>query len=76
METEKGLGEVLVVELGIDGGELALDSTWFVNDTTVYDLCTMKGVLFPCYHWIGKDTAVSTTSKTSKYYEEIRTVPL
>ena len=64
--TDGDLGDVQVVELGISGGIFS-DSTWFVNDTTVYhDLSTMKGVLFPCYHWIGKDTSVSTTSKTSE----------
>ena len=32
--TDSDLGKIQVVELGIDGGELFSDSTWFVNDTT------------------------------------------
>ena len=31
VETEKGLGEVLVVELGIDGGELATPNRYHVS---------------------------------------------
>ena len=67
VETEKSLGEVLVVILGIDGGKIALDSTWFVSYTVAYELSTKVEIQFPCYHWIGKDTSVSTTSKTSEF---------
>ena len=67
VETEKSLGEVLVVILGIDGGEIALDSTWFVSYSVAYQLSTMVEIQFPCYHWIGKDTSISTTAKTSEF---------
>lgn len=66
IETEQSLGDIQVVLLGIDGGEWALDSTWFVKYTAVKDLGTGAEVQFPCYHWIGKNQVISTTSKTSK----------
>lgn len=66
IETTKSLGDIQVVLLGIDGGEWALDNTWFVNYTDVKDLTTNAELRFPCYHWIGKNEVVSTTSKASK----------
>ena len=66
IETEKSLGDIQVVILGIDGGNWALDSTWFVKYTVVKDLGTGVAALFPCYQWIGKNQVISTTSKTSK----------
>ena len=66
IETERSLGEVLVVVLGINGGKFAMDSTWFVQYTVVKDLATSTEVEFPCYHWIGASQIVSSTSKTSE----------
>ena len=71
IETDRSLGEVLVVKLGIEGN-LGLDSTWFVNYTVVRYFNNgkdMGDVKFPCYHWIGKNQVVSTTSKASKCYQ-------
>ena len=66
IETEQSLGDVQVVILGIDG-KLALDNTWFVNYTKVYDMLKEKQEIeFPCYHWIEGNESVSTTSATSK----------
>ena len=64
LETDKKLGEVLVVLLGIDGG--GWDTTWFVNYSAVKYLAEDVEAMFPCYHWIGKNQVISTTSKTSK----------
>ena len=66
IETDGSLGEVLVVVLGISGGAWALDSNWFVNYTVVRDFAGDGEVEFPCYHWISKHQALSTTSKTSE----------
>ena len=63
--TEKDLGDVQVVIVGIDGGEVALNSTWFVSFMEIYNLSKeSQGVKFPCYHWIKADDYVSTTCKT------------
>ena len=67
IETNETLGTVLVVLLGIDGGESALDNTWFVNHSVVKDLATEVEIQFPCYHWIGSNQVVSSTSETSEY---------
>lgn len=64
VETDKDLGEVLVVLMGIDGG--GLDTTWFVDYAVVKYIAEGVEAEFPCYHWIGKHQVVSTTSKTSK----------
>ena len=66
IETKGPLGDVQVVLLGIDGGDWALDNTWFVNYTLVKDMTTKVETHFPCYLWIGKNKVVSTTSKTGK----------
>lgn len=64
---EKDLGDVQVVIVGIDGGGVALNSTWFVSFMEIYDLSKgTHGVKFPCYHWIKADEYVSTTCKTGK----------
>ena len=66
IETDHDLGDVQVVILGIDG-KLAVDNTWFVNCTMVYDFLKGKEESeFPCYHWIKGDESVSTTAATSK----------
>lgn len=66
VEADEPLGDVHVVLLGIDGGNWALDSTWFVNYTVVKDLSTEVETHFPCYLWIGKNKVISLTSKTGK----------
>ena len=63
IETEKSLGEVQVVILGIEGSLLAFDSVWFVEYSEVSDLTKQdKAVRFPCYHWIKDVEYVTTTS--------------
>jgi hypothetical protein len=64
IETEENLGDVEVVNLGINGRKKSQE---FVDYTKVYDFSkSRKESEFPCYHWIQGDHDVSTTSATSK----------
>ena len=65
VETERSLGEVQVVIIGIKGA--LIDDAWFVEYSTVYDFGSGKETRFPCYHWIKKNEMVTTTSKASEY---------
>ena len=66
VETDSSLGEVQVVVLDLDS-TLALDSTWYVQYTMVYDFSQSKPeVQFPCYHWITGKYAVTTTANTGE----------
>jgi hypothetical protein len=68
IETEENLGDVEVVNLGINGRKKSQE---FVDYTKVYDFSKNREESeFPCYHWIKGDHDVSTTSATSK--EHIR----
>ncbi len=67
IETEKSLGEIQVVILGIEGGRLAFNSEWFIEFTDVQDLSKQnQSVRFPCYHWVKADEYVSSTSSAGK----------
>ena len=67
IKTEKNLGDIQVVIIGIEGGLLAFNSVWFVDYTDVSDLTRQsKSVHFPCYHWIKANEYVSTTSKAGE----------
>ena len=68
VETKKSLGEIQVVNIGIDGG---FENAWFVQYSVVYNFDTYeeKETQFPCYHWIDKKQCVTTTSKTGKMHD-------
>ena len=66
IESSEDLGEILVVILGIDKGNLLKDP-WYVNEVGIYNFQSKNQQAFPCYHWIQSGTSVSFTSKTGKY---------
>lgn len=66
IETKINLGDIQVVVLGI--GNTVIDYSWFVEYTVVYDYSKGKAeTRFPCYHWIKKNQAVTTTATASKH---------
>ena len=71
IETEKNLGEIQVIILGIEGSLLAFNSEWFVEFTEITDLTKQsKSVRFPFYHWIKAEEYVSSTSSAGKDFDE------
>ena len=69
VETNKDLGEVLVVTLGNPRNWLiSAGSSWFVDFVDVFNLQTKHKQEFPCYHWIDDGDEISFTSKTCKWW--------
>ena len=67
IETERDLGDVQVVILGIDGVRLAFDSNWFVAFAEVTDLSKQSQTeQFPFYHWIKAGEYVSSVSNAGE----------
>ena len=64
IKTDESLGEIQVVNLGIEGG--LRNNAWFVQYSVVYNYNTAAGkeARFPCYHFLNKNESVSTTSKS------------
>lgn len=68
VESDKDLGEVLVVILGNPANwVISAGSAWFVEFVDIIDLQLNQKQEFPCYHWINDGDEISFTSKTSKY---------
>ncbi|KAL5491869.1 hypothetical protein EMCRGX_G017234 [Ephydatia muelleri] len=66
VESDKDLGELLVVILGNpQNWMLSAGSAWFVDFVECIDLQTKRKQEFPCYHWINDGDAISFTSKTA-----------
>ncbi len=72
VETESDLGEIQVVIFGNEKNWfLPINDLWFINYSTIYrysGTSIKNETTFPCYHWIGDDEAISTTSTTSKLH--------
>ena len=70
VESDANLGDVQVVILGNEENWfLPTNDYWYVNYTTIYHYnggSVKQDVKFPCYHWIGDNEAISTTSATGK----------
>ena len=67
IETNKDLGEVLVVILGNPKNWLfSAGAAWYVDFVDVIDQQTKQTVEFPCYHWINDGDSIGFTSKTGK----------
>ena len=81
IETNKVLGEIQVVVLGIDKNTW-ISNAWFAAYSGVYDMNKLgegKEKRFPCYHWINQNQSVTTTSNSSKlsrYYTKYCTIKL
>lgn len=69
VKTDESLGEIQVVNLGIEGG--MGENAWFVQYSVVYNYDTAAGKesRFPCYHFLNEDESVSTTSTSGNLCE-------
>jgi hypothetical protein len=70
INTQSDLGDIQVVTLGL---EAKWDNAWFVQYSKVYKYSDPRAqhvseAQYPCYHWIGKNKHVTTTSKTGKLH--------
>ena len=67
VEADRDLGDVKVVIFGNEKNWfLPTNDQWFVNYSIVYNFNGVDkvGVQFPCYHWIGDNESISSTSAT------------
>ena len=68
--SDRDLGDILVVivgNVGFDRGPMQLiDDFWYVSSVGLANLQTDTVEHFPCYHWIGENSSVSITAKTSR----------
>ncbi len=72
VQTESDLGEIQVVIFGYEKNWfVTFKDLWFVNYSTIYqysETSIKNETTFPCYHWVGDDEVISTTSATSKLH--------
>ena len=64
IETDKDLGDILVVSLGIKKDWSPSLKYWYVDYVMVDNHQSKKTKQFPCYHWIGDGDSVSFTANT------------
>ena len=66
--TNQDLGDILVVIVGnsVDTSSQWMEDTWYVSFVGVANPQTNTVEHFPCYHWIGENSSVSITAKTSR----------
>ena len=67
IESDKELGEIILLILGIEQGSVQLvHDALFVNEVAVANRQTNHQDAFPCYHWIKCGQSVSITAKTGE----------
>ncbi len=70
VEADSDLGNIQVVIFGNEKNWfIPTNDHWFINYSIIYQYAgtsIMEETKFPCYHWIGDNEAISTTSDTSK----------
>ncbi len=70
VEADADLGNIKIVIFGNEQNWfLPTNDFWFVNYSVIYryrDTSIAEKKQFPCYHWIGDNEAIATTSATSK----------